>query len=125
MGSGRRKSRQDSGELVEVERLTLDEAVIRLGISKRAVRQQMQQGTLPHGQWPDGGVFVCMDSKDETERVRSSDETGTTNQLQVWLDYVAGASGLAVLFGGLTYALGLLAFWAPIARKHTHDSGAA
>jgi excisionase family DNA binding protein len=43
------------GEPAKVERLTLQQAAGRLGISNEVVRQQVEEGILPHGKGPDGG----------------------------------------------------------------------
>ena len=114
-------------EGVTVERLTLSETAERLGISKEAVRQQVEHSILPHGKWPDGGTYVCIEAESETEKDGDSKESGRANQDQgpSWWNYVAGASGLIALVGGMTYGLGLLALWIPISRTYTHDLTAA
>jgi hypothetical protein len=107
-----------------VERLTLSEAAERLGISKQAVRQQVQQGTLPHGVWPDGGVYVCIDTKKdgggETETTHA-EKSGGTDPANGYSLTLANAASLVTIVGAATYVTGLLAFWGPIRRAYTHD----
>ena len=64
------------GEPAKVERLTLQQAAGRLGISKEGVRQQVEQGILPHGKWPDGGVYVCIDADTDTGNKEKHEKSG-------------------------------------------------
>jgi hypothetical protein len=110
-----------------MKRLTVTEAAERLKISEDAVRKRMQRGTLARGKGPDGRVYVYLDAEKTSEEDPGTEysDGGDQNEQRSWWDYVVGVSGLAVLFGGLTYALGLFALWVPIARTHTHDLSTA
>jgi hypothetical protein len=88
-----------------MKRLTLSEAARRLKMSEDAVRKLTLGAEEPGVE--DKGTDNYAGVGDNTQRS--------------WWDYVVGASGLAVLFGGLIYALGLFALFTPIARTHTHD----
>jgi excisionase family DNA binding protein len=50
-----------------MERLTVNEAANRLGISQGAVRKRIQRGTIPNAKRPDGSVYVFLDA--DTEHV--------------------------------------------------------
>jgi excisionase family DNA binding protein len=47
-----------------LDRLTIQEAAQRLGVSEGAVRKRVTRGTLPHDKAPDGRVFVYLDEGD-------------------------------------------------------------
>ena len=51
---------QDGGQ----ERLTIQEAARRLGVSEGAVRKRVARGTLSHDKAPDGRIYVCLDAGD-------------------------------------------------------------
>jgi hypothetical protein len=69
------------GEPAKVERLTLQQAAGKLGISKEAVRQQVEQGILPHGKWPDGGVYVCIDADTDTGNNEKYEKSGSSSPI--------------------------------------------
>jgi hypothetical protein len=70
------------GEPAKVERLTLQQAAGRLGISKEAVRQQVEQGILPHGEWLDGGVYVCIDADTDTGNNEKYEKSGHSSPIR-------------------------------------------
>ena len=45
-----------------LDRVTIQEAARRLGVSEGAVRKRVTRGTLPHDKAPDGRVFVYLDA---------------------------------------------------------------
>jgi excisionase family DNA binding protein len=51
---------QDGGQ----ERLTIQEAARRLGVSEGAVRKRVARGTLSHDKAPDGRIYVYLDAGD-------------------------------------------------------------
>jgi excisionase family DNA binding protein len=53
-----------------MERLTVSEAAERLGISKDAVRKRTHRGTLAHGKWPDGRVYIYLDVVESAKKTR-------------------------------------------------------
>jgi excisionase family DNA binding protein len=54
----------DTGDRRGVDRLTIQEAAHRLGISEGAVRKRVTRGTLEHEKAADGRVYVYLDSGD-------------------------------------------------------------
>src|SRR5215210_5305494 len=58
----------------KMERLTVSEAAGRLRISKDAVRKRIQRGTLAHGKWPDGRVYIYMDAKGGAKKDKDGGE---------------------------------------------------
>jgi hypothetical protein len=109
----------------------VSEAAEVLEISEAAVRKRMHRGTLEREHRPDGRVYVYVDAgklpnreSREAAGTESSDG-GHKNEQRSWWDYIAAASGLAVVFGGLTYALGFFVLLSPIALTLTHDFGTA
>jgi hypothetical protein len=98
-----------------VERLTVQQAAERLGISVEAVRQQVRQDTLPHGKWPDGGVYVCMEGNASGDKADSSNEHRRRS-----FDF-AQASAMVAIVASATYALGLLSVWIPLTTAYPMD----
>ncbi len=47
-----------------LDRVTIQEAARRLGVSEGAVRKRVTRKTLPHDKAPDGRVFVYLDTRD-------------------------------------------------------------
>jgi len=124
--------------------LTVNEAAEWLGISEAAVRKRIQRDTLEHSKWPNGRVYVYVDveqndekdvehddekdieqNDEKNEPPGNSDKDNNANNQHSWWDYAAGVSGLAVLFGALIYALGLVVVFAPLLRTETHDVSTA
>jgi len=87
-----------------MERLTVSEVALRLGISEDAVRK--------------------LDIEEDAGKGTASEEhrNAEQNSGRSWWDYAAGASGLVVVLGLMIYVLGLLALWAPIMRTYTNDA---
>jgi len=54
----------DEGDRRGVDRLTIQEAARRLGISEGAVRKRVTRGTLQHEKEDDGRVYVFLDAGD-------------------------------------------------------------
>jgi hypothetical protein len=52
----------DEGDRRGVDRLTIQEAARRLGVSEGAVRKRVTRGTLEHGKAEDGRVYVYLDT---------------------------------------------------------------
>jgi hypothetical protein len=98
-----------------VERLTVQKAAERLGISVEAVRQQVRQDTLPHGKWPDGGVYVCMEGNASGDKAVAPKEERHRS-----LDF-AQASAMVAIVASATYALGLLSVWIPLSTAYPMD----
>jgi len=48
---------------VGLDRVTIQEAARRLGVSEGAVRKRVTRGTLPHDKEPGGRVFVYLDER--------------------------------------------------------------
>src|SRR4051794_25765813 len=53
----------DVGDRRGVDRLTIQEAASRLGISEGAVRKRVTRKTLPHKKDDDGRVYVFLDAR--------------------------------------------------------------
>ena len=53
----------DAGDRREVDRLTIQEAARRLGVSEGAVRKRVSRGTLEHHKDEDGRVYVYLDAR--------------------------------------------------------------
>src|SRR5215210_2366510 len=65
----------DTGQDTGQERLTIQEAGRRLGVSEGAVRKRVARGTLAHDKAPDGRVYVYLDAKG-TRRVDAGQDEG-------------------------------------------------
>jgi predicted ArsR family transcriptional regulator len=50
---------------VERERVTVQEAARRLGITESAVRKRIQRGLVDHDKEPDGRVYIYVDTPDD------------------------------------------------------------
>jgi hypothetical protein len=98
-----------------VERLTVQQAAERLGISVEAVRQQVRQDTPPHGKWPDGGVYVCIEGN------ASGDKADGPNEDRHRSLHFAQASAMVAIVASATYALGLLSVWIPLSTAYPMD----
>ena len=58
---------------MERERVTVQEAARRLGITESAVRKRVQRGLLEHDKEPDGRLYVYLDTQDiGRDKVRDS-----------------------------------------------------
>ncbi len=58
----------------ERERVTIQEAARRLGISESAIRKRVQRGTLHHQKGGDGRVYVYLDMGEDTVQTPVRDE---------------------------------------------------
>ena len=54
------------------DRVTVQEAAVRLGVKDDAVRKRIQRGTLEHEKGPDGRVYVYLDVDEDVSYVRQS-----------------------------------------------------
>lgn len=52
----------DEGDRRGVDRLTIQEAARRLGVSEGAIRKRVKRNTLPHDKGDDGRVYVYLDA---------------------------------------------------------------
>lgn len=58
---------------LERERVTVQEASRRLGITESAVRKRVQRGLLPHDKESDGRLYVYLDTRDTgRDKIRDS-----------------------------------------------------
>jgi hypothetical protein len=58
---------------MEQERVTVQEAARRLGITESAVRKRVERGSLRHDKQDDGRIYVYLDTRDmERDRVQDS-----------------------------------------------------
>jgi hypothetical protein len=58
---------------MELERVTVQEAARRLGITESAIRKRVQRMLLEHDKEPDGRVYVYLDTRDtHRDKVRDS-----------------------------------------------------
>jgi excisionase family DNA binding protein len=54
----------DTGQDAGQERLTIQEAARRLGVSEGAIRKRVNRGTLEHEKAPNGRIYVYLDAGD-------------------------------------------------------------
>jgi len=75
---------------VQHERLTIQEAAHRLGVSESAVRKRIKRGTLKREKTEDGRVLVYMESTSApgTEEVRTPERDALISQMQERLDFL-------------------------------------
>ncbi len=64
---------QDTG----LDRVTLQEAARRLGVTEGAVRKRVQRGSIEHDKGEDGRVYVYLDEGEDTGSTESQDAGGT------------------------------------------------
>src|SRR5215204_3049944 len=68
-------------------RVTVAEAVARLGVKEQAIRKRIQRGTLAHDKDEDGRVYVYLDPQDGA--TSTSIDTGMDKLLQSLQDQIA------------------------------------
>src|SRR5215216_391503 len=74
---------------VQHERLTIQEAAYRLGVSESAIRKRIKRGTLKREKTEDGRVLVYMEqSAPGTEEVRTPERDALISQMQERLDFL-------------------------------------
>jgi len=74
---------------VQHERLTIQEAAYRLGVSESAIRKRIKRGTLKREKTEDGRVLVYMEpSAPGTEEVRTSERDALISQMQERLAFL-------------------------------------
>jgi excisionase family DNA binding protein len=72
---------------MEHERLTIQEAAHRLGVSESAIRKRIKRGTLKREKTEDGRVLVYMESSAPgTEEVRTPERDALISQMQDRID---------------------------------------
>jgi excisionase family DNA binding protein len=65
------------------ERLTVQEAAHRLGVSESAVRKRIKRGTLRREKTEDGRILVYMEpSAPGTEKVRTPEDDALISEMQ-------------------------------------------
>jgi excisionase family DNA binding protein len=76
---------------MQQERLTIQEAAHRLGVSESAIRKRIKRGTLKREKTEDGRVLVYMEptSAPGTEEVRAPDPDALISQMQARIDSLA------------------------------------
>ncbi len=57
------------------DRVTVQEAAVRLGVKDDAVRKRIQRGTLEHEKGPDGRVYVYLDTAEDASYAGQSNGT--------------------------------------------------
>jgi hypothetical protein len=81
---------QDGGQ----ERLTIQEAARRLGVSEGAIRKRVARGTLEHDKAPDGRIYVYLDARgrrgvdDRLDEGVHPESNALTSQLRSEIDYL-------------------------------------
>jgi excisionase family DNA binding protein len=74
---------------VQHERLTIQEAAYRLGVSESAIRKRIKRGTLKREKTEDGRVLIYMEpSAPGTEEVRTSERDALISQMQERLAFL-------------------------------------
>jgi excisionase family DNA binding protein len=74
---------------VEHERLTIQEAAHRLGVSESAIRKRIKRGTLQREKTEDGRVLVYMEaSAPGTEEVRTPERDALISEMQKRLAFL-------------------------------------
>jgi len=75
---------------VQHERLTIQEAAHRLGVSESAIRKRIKRGTLQREKTEDGRVLVYMESTSApgTEEVRTPERDALISQMQERLAFL-------------------------------------
>jgi excisionase family DNA binding protein len=73
---------------MQQERLTIQEAAHRLGVSESAIRKRIKRGTIKREKTEDGRVLVYMESTSApgTEEVRTPDPDALISQMQARID---------------------------------------
>jgi hypothetical protein len=106
-----------------MERLTVNEAAERLGVTTDAVRKRVPRCTLPSTKGPDGHVHVYMDTNAASGEGSGSEESSTDSgfgDLAKSIDIPTLLTSFAAI-ATLVYILGIFSLWAPIWRTYTHD----
>src|SRR5918995_3537769 len=70
-----------------MDRLTVAEAVVRLGVKEQAIRKRIQRGTIAHDKDDDGRVYVYLDPEDGA--TGASIDTSMDTLLQSLQDQIA------------------------------------
>jgi hypothetical protein len=76
---------------VQKERVTIQEAAHRIGVSESAIRKRIKRGTLKREKTEDGRVLVYMETSSETsapgtEEVRTHEPDALISQMQARID---------------------------------------
>ena len=75
------------GVYEKMDRLTVAEAAVRLGVKEQAIRKRIQRGTIAHDKDDDGRVYVYLDPEDGA--TGTSIDTGMDTLLQSLQDQIA------------------------------------
>jgi hypothetical protein len=75
------------GVYKKMDRLTVAEAAVRLGVKEQAIRKRIQRGTIAHDKDDDGRVYVYLDPEDGA--TGASIDTSMDTLLQSLQDQIA------------------------------------
>ena len=75
------------GVYKKMDRLTVAEAAVRLGVKEQAIRKRIQRGTIAHDKDEDGRVYVYLDPEDGA--TGTSIDTSMDKLLQSLQDQIA------------------------------------
>jgi len=73
----------------KMDRVTVAEAAIRLGVKEQAIRKRIQRGTLAHDKDEDGRVRVYLDREDGATGTGNGIDTGMDTLVQSLQDQIA------------------------------------
>jgi hypothetical protein len=68
------------------DRVTVQEAARRLGVSEQAIRKRVKRGTLEHDKQPDGRVYVYLDGV--TDEVVNPDNNALISEMRDRIRYL-------------------------------------
>ena len=71
----------------KMDRVTVAEAALRLGVKEQAIRKRIQRGTLAHDKGEDGRVYVYLDAEDGATGTRT--DAGMSTLVQSLQDQIA------------------------------------
>ncbi len=71
----------------KMDRVTVAEAAIRLGVKEQAIRKRIQRGTLAHDKDEDGRVYVYLDK--EAGATDTGSDTGMATLVQSLQEHIA------------------------------------
>lgn len=70
----------DKGQDMGQDRVTLQEAARRLGVTEGAVRKRVQRDSMEHEKGEDGRVYVYLDTGEDTDSTESKDAARTLEE---------------------------------------------
>lgn len=74
------RTSMDKGQDMGQDRVTLQEAARRLGVTEGAVRKRVQRDSIEHEKGEDGRVYVYLDTGEDTSSTESQDAGGTLEE---------------------------------------------